>query len=313
MVGMHGNVAPNRMTNACDLLIAVGMRFDDRVTGTVSTYARNARVIHIDIDASEIGKIIPVDVGLCGEAADVLRLLTERIQPVDHSAWAEPFHVCQETEQRRVIEPEVHPGEGLLKMGEVVDRVAQIVKGHAVVVTDVGQNQLMAARYSRFTDTRSFISSGGLGTMGFGLPAAIGAKVAAPDRTVCLFVGDGGIQMTLQELGTIMQERIGVKIVLLNNNWLGNVRQWQHLFFDGHFSQTRMVNPSYRMLAGAYGISYRAVTAREELPGALQEMFSDDQPFLLDVHVLEEGMVMPMVPPGHGIHEIMLSESEWYQ
>ena len=312
MIGMHGNITPNLMTNACDLLIAVGMRFDDRVTGTVSTYARQAKIIHLDIDTSEIGKIIPVTAGVRGDAKKALALLTERMQPRKHPEWNASFDRCDAVEKERVIDPEVHPADGLLRMGEVVDRVAQACGGDAVVVTDVGQNQMMGARYSRFRQTRSFISSGGLGTMGFGLPAAIGAKVGAPERPVCLFVGDGGIQMTLQELGTIMQEGIGVKIVLLNNNWLGNVRQWQELFFGCRFSETRMLNPDYGMIAQAYGIRFATVSAREQLDAALDAMFADDKPFLLDVHVLEEDMVMPMIPPGKGIHEIMITESEWY-
>ena len=312
MIGMHGNIAPNQMTNSCDVLVAVGMRFDDRVTGTVSTYARQAKVIHIDIDISEIGKIIPVDVPLRGDAAKVLTLLTERMQQRKHPAWNAAFDHCDAVEKEKVVDPEVHPESGLLKMGEVVDRVVRAVDGQAVVVTDVGQNQMMGARYSRFRETRSFISSGGLGTMGFGLPAAIGAKIAAPERPVCLFVGDGGIQMTMQEFGTIMQEGIGVKVVLLNNNWLGNVRQWQELFFGRRYSQTRMLNPDYALIARAYGIRTVSVEKREDLESALREMWKDDKPFLLDVHVQEEGMVMPMVPPGKGIHEIMITESEWY-
>ena len=312
MIGMHGNIAPNLMTNACDVLVAVGMRFDDRVTGTVSTYARQAKVIHIDIDTSEIGKIIPVTAGIRGDAKKVLALLTERMKARKHPEWNAGFDRCDSVEKERVIDPEVHPADGMLRMGEVVDRVSAASGGNAVVVTDVGQNQMMGARYSRFRQTRSFVSSGGLGTMGFGLPAAIGAKVATPGRPVCLFVGDGGIQMTLQELGTIMQEGIGVKIVLLNNNWLGNVRQWQELFFGRRYSETRMLNPDYAMIAGAYGIRCGTVKERSGLDAALEAMFADDKPFLLDVHVLEEGMVMPMVPPGKGIHEIMITESEWY-
>ena len=312
MIGMHGNVAPNMMTNACDVLVAVGMRFDDRVTGTVSTYARQAKVIHIDIDTSEIGKIIPVEVGIRGDAKKVLALLTERMQERKHPEWNGSFGRCDAVEKEKVIDPEVHPASGMLRMGEVVDRVVRASGEKAVVVTDVGQNQMMGARYSRFRFPRSFISSGGLGTMGFGLPAAMGAKVACPERAVCCFVGDGGIQMTMQELGTIMQERVGVKIVLLNNNWLGNVRQWQELFFGRRYSQTRMLNPDYAMIARAYGIRCVTVEKRESLEAALEVMFSDDEPFLLDVHVLEEGMVMPMVPPGKGIHEIMITESEWY-
>ena len=313
MIGMHGNIAPNMMTNACDVLIAVGMRFDDRVTGTVATYARQAKVIHIDIDPSEIGKIIPVEAGIRGDAKKVLALLTEKMEERKHSEWNAGFDRCDSVEKEVVIDPEVHPASGMLRMGEVVDRVVRATGNKAVVVTDVGQNQMMGARYSRFSEPRSFISSGGLGTMGFGLPAAIGAKIAEPGRTVCLFVGDGGIQMTMQEFGTIMQDQIGVKVVLLNNNWLGNVRQWQEMFFGQRYSQTRMLNPDYAMIARAYGIRCVTVERREELDAALEAMFEDDAPFILDVHVLEEGMVMPMVPPGKGINQIMITESEWYR
>ena len=312
MIGMHGNVAPNILTNVCDVLVAVGMRFDDRVTGTVSTYARQAKVIHIDIDKSELGKIIRPEVALRGDAKAVLAQLTERMQPKDRIGWTEAHLRCEAVEKEKVINPEVHPGKGLLKMGEVVDRIAEATEGKAIIVTDVGQNQMMAARYSRFTSPRSFLSSGGLGTMGFGLPAAIGAKVADPARPVCLFVGDGGIQMTLQEFGTIMQDGIGVKMILLNNNWLGNVRQWQELFFKERYSQTRMLNPDYGMIAAAYGIPTRSVDGRAGLKEGIREMLSGDGPFLLDVHVEEEGVVMPMIPPGKGIHEIMLSDNEWF-
>ena len=313
MIGMHGNVAPNIKTNECDVLVAVGMRFDDRVTGTVSTYARQAKVIHIDIDNAELGKIITPEVAICGDAKKVLSILTEKIKKGSHRAWVKSFEECNKVERKKVIDPEINSGEGAIKMGEVVDMVAEISGNKAVVVTDVGQNQLTAARYSRFSKGRSFISSGGLGTMGFGLPAAIGAKIATPKKQVCLFVGDGGIQMTIQELGTIMQEQVGVKIVLLNNNWLGNVRQWQEMFFDRRYSQTRMINPDYRLIAEAYGIRYRAVEERKDLKDAVREMLSDDVPYLLDVHVLESSNVMPMIPPGKGIDQIMLNEKEWYQ
>lgn len=313
MIGMHGNVAPNIKTNECDVLVAVGMRFDDRVTGTVSTYARQAKVIHIDIDNAELGKIITPEVAICGDAKKVLSILTEKIKKGSHRAWVKSFDECNKVERKKVIDPEINSGEGAIKMGEVVDMVAELSGNKAVVVTDVGQNQLTAARYSRFSKGRSFISSGGLGTMGFGLPAAIGAKIATPKKQVCLFVGDGGIQMTIQELGTIMQEQVGVKIVLLNNNWLGNVRQWQEMFFDRRYSQTRMINPDYRLIAEAYGIRYRAVEERKDLKDAVREMLSDDVPYLLDVHVLESSNVMPMIPPGKGIDQIMLNEKEWYQ
>ena len=313
MIGMHGNVAPNIMTNQCDLLIAVGMRFDDRVTGTVNTYATQAHVIHIDIDPSEIGKIIPVTVGIKGDARKVLTLLTEKMQARKHPQWLESFRRCREVEQEKVIRPELHPANGDIHMGEVVDTVSRLSDEKAIVVTDVGQNQMIAARYSRFSQTRSFLSSGGLGTMGFGIPAAMGAKIAAPDRPVCLFVGDGGIQMTLQEFGTIMQENIGVKIFLLNNNWLGNVRQWQELFFGKRYSQTRMLNPDYRLIAQAYGIRCIVVNRREELEDAVRESLADNAPVLVDIHVMQESNVMPMIPPGKGINQIMLSENEWYE
>ena len=243
----------------------------------------------------------------------MLAVLTERMAGGSHTEWVESFRACAETEREKVIDPQIHPAGGAIRMGEAVDCVAAVTEGKAIVVTDVGQNQMMGARYSRFARPRSFISSGGLGTMGFGLPAAIGAKLAAPERPVCLFVGDGGIQMTLQELGTIMQEGIGVKIVLLNNNWLGNVRQWQELFFGCRYSQTRMLNPDYGKIADAYGIRYRSVEDRAGLEPAVREMFSDDAPCLLDVRVMEEDNVMPMVPPGRSVGEMMLTEKEWYR
>ena len=313
MIGMHGNVAPNIKTNECDVLIAVGMRFSDRVTGTVSTYAKQAKIIHIDIDNAELGKIITPEVAICGDAKKVLSILTEKIQKNSHEAWVKSFDHCREVERKKVIDMEISGGEGPIRMGEAVAMVADVSGDKAVIVTDVGQNQLSAARYSRFTKGRSFITSGGLGTMGFGLPAAIGAKIATPKKQVCLFVGDGGIQMTIQELGTIMQEHVGVKIVLLNNNWLGNVRQWQEMFFDRRYSQTRMLNPDYKLIAEAYGIRYRAVEDKKDLRKAVTEMLSDDEPFLLDEHVLEESNIMPMIPPGKGIDQIMLNEKEWYQ
>ena len=313
MIGMHGNVAPNVKTGECDVLVAVGMRFDDRVTGKVSGYAPQAKVIHIDIDRAELGKIIPAQVRICGDAGRVLAALTERMAERRHAEWVDSFRPCAQTEREKVIDPQLHPSGGAIRMGEAVDCVATVTEGKAIVVTDVGQNQMMGARYSRFAGPRSFISSGGLGTMGFGLPAAIGAKVAAPERPVCLFVGDGGIQMTLQELGTIMQEGVGVKIVLLNNNWLGNVRQWQELFFGRRYSQTRMLNPDYGKIAAAYGIRYRSVEDRADLEPAVREMFSDDAPCLLDVRVMEEDNVMPMVPPGRTVGEMMLTEKEWYR
>ena len=313
MAGMHGNIASNMMTQHCDVLIAVGMRFSDRVTGNPSTYAPRAKVIHIDVDRTEIGKIIPVDVGILGDAAEVLERLTDRIRFSFHDEWAALARRYDRVEAEKVSGPETAPAEGPINMGEVVSQVAELSGHRAVIVTDVGQNQLMGARYSRFAQTRSFISSGGLGTMGFGLPAAIGAKIGAPDRQVCVFVGDGGIQMTLQEFGTIMQEGTAVKVVLLNNNWLGNVRQWQELFYERRYSQTRMLNPDYSLIAKAYGIRYRCVEDRAELADAVREMLDATEAFLLDARVREEGMVYPMVPGGRRMDEILLNKDEWYR
>ncbi len=313
MAGMHGNIASNMMTQKCDVLIAVGMRFSDRVTGTPSTYAPKAKVIHIDVDRTEIGKIIRADVGILGDAAEVLERLTERIHFSFHDEWAATARTYDRVESEKVGKIETTPSEGPVNMGEVVSRVAELSGRQAIIVTDVGQNQLMGARYSRFSQTRSFISSGGLGTMGFGLPAAIGAKVGAPERQVVLFVGDGGIQMTIQELGTIMQEGTAVKIVLLNNNWLGNVRQWQELFYGERYSQTRLLNPDYSLIAQAYGIRYRCVEDRSELEDAVREMLDSDQAYILDAHVCEMGMVYPMVPGGRRLDEILLNKDEWYR
>jgi len=313
MLGMHGNLAPNVMTQTCDLLIAIGMRFDDRVTGTVATYAKQAKKIHIDIDPVEIDKIIKVDLGICGDAKSVLQRLIPQIKKTTHPEWNMTSIMENAVEEHRVINPAIHPAGGPILPGEVVAAVAEASKGEAIVVTDVGQNQLYAARYSRFHKERSLISSGGLGTMGFGLPAAIGAKIAAPERKVCTFLGDGGFQMTEQELGTIIQERTGVKIILLNNNWLGNVRQWQELFFKERYSFTRMVNPDFSMLAAAYGIKCVNVEKREELLAAVAEMFSNDEPFILNVHVKEETNVFPMIPPGKSVAEIMLNETDWLE
>jgi acetolactate synthase, large subunit, biosynthetic type len=313
MVGMHGNIAPNMMTQKCDVLIAVGMRFDDRVTGKTSEYARQAKVIHIDIDASEINKIVHADVGILGDAAEVLESLTERIRFSFHDDWTMVARDYREIERVKVVNPELLPSEGPITMGEVVDKVASISGETALVVTDVGQNQMSAARYSRFAGSRSFISSGGLGTMGFGLPASIGAKIGCPERQVCLFVGDGGFQMTIQELGTIMQEKTAVKVLLLNNNWLGNVRQWQELFFGERYSQTRMINPDYALIAEAYGIKYRMVERREDLEDAVRELLESDSAFILDVHVVEKGMIYPMIPAGKRVDEILLNSTEWFE
>ena len=311
MVGMHGNLAPNIMTQQCDLLIAVGMRFDDRVTGTLESYARQAKKIHIDIDAAELDKLVKVDLPVLGDAKYVLTELTKKIREASRPEWMMQPIMEASVEKHKVIDPELYPEGGPLKQGEVVAAVSKACEGKAVIVTDVGQHQMTAARYSRFHRNRSMITSGGLGTMGFGLPAAIGAKIADPEREVCLFVGDGGFQMTIQELGTIMQEGTGVKIVLIDNNWLGNVRQWQELFFDRRYSFTRMQNPDYAAIAAAYGIAYRRVEERSELDSAVQEMFETEGAFILDVHVAEAANVFPMIPPGKSVNQIMLNETDW--
>ena len=312
MAGMHGNIAPNVMTQKCDLLIAIGMRFDDRVTCKMSEYAKQARKIHIDIDEAEIGKNIRVDLGVHGDAKAVLERLTELVPSSDYTEWEMVATKCREAEVKEVIDPEIHPTEGPVTMGEVINTVADVVKDSAIVITDVGQNQMLGARYSRFNHKRSLITSGGLGTMGFGLPAAIGAKVASPDRQVCLFVGDGGLQMTIQELGTIMQEGTGVKIVVLNNNWLGNVRQWQQLFWKSRYSFTRLMNPDFKAITEAYGIKYLRVSDREHLVEAVQQMIDEPGPCLLEACVLEEGMVFPMIAPGKSVEDIMVTKDKLF-
>lgn len=312
MLGMHGNIGPNVKTNECDVLIAVGMRFDDRVTGGLSTYAKQAKVIHFDIDPSEFNKNVPADVTILGDAKAALTDLIEKIRPNTHSEWLSEFDICEKTEYEKVIRPEVLPEEGALKMGEVVRKVSEATGNNAVLVTDVGQNQMMGARYFNYTRTRSVITSGGLGTMGFGLPAAIGAKMGAPDRTVCFFTGDGGIQMTIQELGTVMQTGADIKIIILNNNFLGMVRQWQELFFEQRYSETRMLNPDFTAIAAAYGIKGRNVTDRAQLDEAIAEMLAHKGAYLLNVAVEEQGMVFPMVPAGGCVSDILLNNTEKY-
>ena len=306
MLGMHGNVGPNRKTNQCDVLIAIGMRFDDRVTGELKSYARQAKIIHLDIDASEQGKNVRADVKVLGDAKASLSTLTNAVRPARHTAWIESFATDEAEEWEKVIEKEIHPTDGKLHMGEVVRRVSEATNHNAVLVTDVGQNQMVGVRYFQYTQTRSVVTSGGLGTMGFGLPAAIGAKLGAPDRTVCLFVGDGGLQMTIQELGTIMQERLDVKIILLNNHFLGMVRQWQELFFNERYSATEMENPDFVTIARAFRIASREVSRREELDEAVEEMMATDGPYLLVADVEKCGIIYPMVPAGASISNILM-------
>lgn len=307
-LGMHGNVSPNMKTNECDVLIAIGMRFDDRVTGDLNTYAKQAKIIHIDIDAAEINKNVKVDAPVLASTKDALPALTALINEANHTEWIDSFKEYDDQEFEKIIQREVHPVSGELTMGEVIHKISEATNNNAVVVTDVGQNQMMAARYSGYSQTRSLVTSGGLGTMGFGLPAAMGAKIGAPERTVCMYSGDGGFQMTIQELGTIMQEQIGVKMIVLNNHFLGMVRQWQEMFFDERYSFTEMQNPDFIAIAKAYRILGTEVHVREELDAAIADMLKDDQPYLLVVNVEKKGMVYPMIPSGGSVTSIILGE-----
>lgn len=306
MLGMHGNLGPNINTNKCDVLIAIGMRFDDRVTGNLATYAPQAKVIHFDIDPAEINKNVHADIAVLGDCKETLAAVTALLKPARHEAWLASFLPYEKVEEEKVIHPELYPANDVLSMGEVVRAVSDATNSEAVLVTDVGQNQMMSARYFRFSKERSMITSGGLGTMGFGMPAAIGATFGRPDRTVCVFMGDGGFQMNLQELGTIMEQKAPVKMILLNNNFLGNVRQWQAMFFNHRYSFTPMANPDYMQIASAYGIPSRRVLNREELTEAIREMLSTDGPFLLEACVVEEGNVLPMTPPGGSVNQMLL-------
>ena len=311
MLGMHGSLGSNKKTQECDLLIAVGMRFDDRITGKLDTYARQAKKIHFDIDPSEIDKNVKVDVAVLGDCKETLPAVTALLEAREHTAWRESFRQWDAIEQEAVIEPQLHPSDDGLRMGEVVRRVSELTQDKAVMVTDVGQNQMMAARYFRFTEKRSVVTSGGMGTMGYGLPAAIGATFGAPERTVCLFLGDGGLQMTIEELGTIMEQQAPVKIILLNNNYLGNVRQWQQLFFQRRYSFTPMMNPDYEKIAEAYSIPALTVTERDRLDEAIRQMLATPGPFLLQVAVMEEDNVMPMCCPGHDVDDMILSTDDF--
>lgn len=313
MLGMHGNIGPNVNTNRSDVIIAIGMRFDDRVTGDTSKYAKQAKIIHIDIDSSEFDKNIPTDATIHGDAREVLEKLLPLINPADHSEWLATFDECAKVEQEKVINREVFRTEGTMTMGEVVHKVSKATGDKAVLVTDVGQNQMFSSRYFRYTDPKSILTSGGLGTMGFGLPAAIGAKMGAPERTVCFFCGDGGLQMTIQELGTIMEYDTDVKIILLNNNFLGNVRQWQELFFKCRFSQTPMVNPDFVAIAKAYNIAAENVETRDQLDDAIARMLNHKGAYMLNVNIDATDMVFPMTPPGAGVDDIMLNADEMYK
>lgn len=306
MLGMHGNYAPNIKEQECDVLIAIGMRFSDRDTGTPNTYAKQAKIIHLDIDQSEINKCIPVDVAVVADCKVSLPAITRLLQKNNHREWRDSFAEYHQMEVEKVIEPAIHPKEGPLLMGEIVNAVAEATKGDAVLVNDVGQNQMFSCRYFKYNKKRSVVTSGGLGTMGFGLPAAIGATFGAPDRTVCMFSGDGGFQMNIQELGTIMENQSPVKMIMMNNNYLGNVRQWQDMFFQQRKSFTRMMNPHYQLIAEAYHIPYGVVTERADLKAAVEKMLATDGPYILECAVKEEDNVAPMIAPGHSIDDMML-------
>jgi len=310
MLGMHGNYGPNVLTNECDVLIAVGMRFDDRVTGRLDKYAKQAKVIHLDIDPAEIDKNVKATVPVWGDCKETLPLLTRFVDQKVYPQWLQRFKDFQNKEEEKVIREELNPSVETLTMGEVINELNDLTKGEAVIVTDVGQHQMVACRYAKFNQSKSNITSGGLGTMGFALPAAIGAKYGAPDRTVVAIIGDGGFQMTLQELGTIMQFKPNVKILILNNNFLGMVRQWQQLFHEKRYSFVDITSPDFVQVAKGFGISGKSISKREEIKNALKEMLDHDSSYLLEVMVGKENNVFPMVPQGRGVAEIVLSKDE---
>ena len=307
MLGMHGNYAPNVKTNECDVLIAIGMRFDDRVTGDVTRYAKQAKIIHFEIDPAEVNKNIDVDIAVLGNAKDTLKEVIKHIDTNSHKNWLKEFTDLYEIEFNKVIDAEINPSKKGLTMGEVIKYINEFTKGNAAIVTDVGQHQMVACRYANFKNSKSNITSGGLGTMGFALPAALGAKMAAPNREVVAVIGDGGYQMTIQELGTIFQTKAAVKIVVLNNDFLGMVRQWQQLFFEKRYASTEMVNPDFVKIAEGYYIKAKRVNKRDELPIAIEEMIKSNEPYFLEVVVEKEANVFPMIPTGSSVSEIRLS------
>lgn len=306
MVGMHGNYAPNKLTNECDVLIAIGMRFDDRVTGNLATYAKQAKVIHFEIDPSEIDKNVKTDVAVLGNAKESLLHLLPLLQEKTYPSWHQQFKDLYAIEFEKVIKNDIHPTKEGLTMGEVLNEINLQSNGDAAIVSDVGQHQMIACRYAQFTTSRSNITSGGLGTMGFALPAAIGAKMAAPDREVVMIAGDGGYQMTIQELGTIFQQKTPVKIVVLNNEFLGMVRQWQQLFFDKRYASTEMTNPDFVAIAKGYSIEAKKVTKRADLKEAVSEMMASKETYFLEVCVEKEDNVFPMIPTGASVSDIRL-------
>jgi acetolactate synthase-1/2/3 large subunit len=307
MLGMHGNYGPNLLTNQADLIIAIGMRFDDRVTGNLKKYAKTSTIIHIEIDEAEINKNVLVDVEINNDAKEVLTHLIPLVKENSFEKWIREFRICDKTEYEKVIKPETKPESGEIKMGEVVRHVSELTKGEAIIVTDVGQNQMYAARYYKFKEPNGFVTSGGMGTMGFGLPAAVGAKIGRPDKQVITFLGDGGFQMTVQELGTILQYKVPVKIIILNNNFLGMVRQWQDMFFDKRYASTELVNPDFVMIAKAFSIPAKKVVMREDLKDSLIEMLESKGPYLMEIKVEKQGNVFPMVEPGSSVAEVRLT------
>ncbi len=307
MVGMHGNYAPNVLTNECDVLIAVGMRFDDRVTGNLNTYAKQAKVIHFEIDPAEIDKNVKTDVAVLGNVKETLSLMMPMLKEANHQSWLDKFNRLYQKEYQVVIKDQLNPTKEGLTMGEVVDKINRETKGEAIIVSDVGQHQMFACRYADFIKTRSSVTSGGLGTMGFALPAAIGAKMGQPNREVIAVIGDGGYQMTIQELGTILQTKVPVKIVVLNNSFLGMVRQWQELFFDRRYASTVMTNPDFVKIAQGYGIKANRVSQRKDLASAINDMIASKESYFLEVVVEKEDNVFPMIPSGATVSDIRLS------
>ena len=307
MLGMHGNYAPNVLTNEADVIIAIGMRFDDRVTGRLDKYVPNAKVIHFEIDPSEINKNVHADVAILGDAKDSLKRILPLIEKRTHHKWRNQFKELSKLEKKKIIDRDLSPNKEKITMGEVIHQINKQTNGDSIIVTDVGQHQMVACRYTHFTQSKSNITSGGLGTMGFALPAAIGAKMGAPERQVIAIIGDGGFQMTIQELGTIFQNQTAIKILILNNDYLGMVRQWQELFFDSRYSATEMVNPNFVKITEGYGIKAKMVSDRSELEASIKEMLDFSGPYLLEVKVEKEGNVFPMVPSGASVSEIRLS------
>jgi len=306
MLGMHGNYGPNIKTNQADVILAIGMRFDDRVTGNTATYAKQAKIIHVEIDKSEIGKIIKPDVAINADAKDAITSLLGKVRVNKHPEWRKEFDVAFQEEFNTVIKNDTEPDSPKIKMGEVVKMVSDKTNGEALITTDVGQHQMSAARYYEYKDSSEIITSGGLGTMGFGLPAAIGAKVARPEKQSIVFIGDGGFQMTMQELGTIQQFNIPVKIIILNNRYLGMVRQWQERFFDDRYSFVDIMSPDFVNIAKSYDIKGRLVSKREELAGAIDEMLACEEAFLLEIDVEKKDNILPMIEPGLGVGDIKL-------